>query len=95
MSFFCASIASIRADGYEILLVLPLEEEGYAILSSHLAHVWFKFVQSNIYVEQEVMSESGHLKESVHMQKVVVNNGHVWHLRQGRCHNTNFWFSLV
>jgi len=73
-------MASIRADGHEVPLVLPLGEGGFTIVSSHLLHVRFGFVLSSIYVEEEVLSDSGRLKESIHMPKLVANDGHVWHL---------------
>jgi len=77
-------MASIRADGHEVPLVLPLGEGGFAIVSSHLFHVRFRFVQSSIYVEEEVISDSGQLKESIHMPKLVADDDHVWHLLPGR-----------
>ncbi len=70
-------MASIRADGHEIPLLLPLGEEGYALVSSHLLHVRFGFVQSSIYVEEEVMSNSGHLKEYIYILKLELEDGHV------------------
>jgi len=39
-------MASIRADGHEVPLLLPLGEGGFAIVSSHLFHVRFGFIQS-------------------------------------------------
>jgi len=77
-------MASIRVDGHEILLVPLLEEEGYIVLSLHLVHVRFGFVQTSNYIEEEVMSNFGRLKESVLIQKVVVDYGHVCHLHLGR-----------
>jgi hypothetical protein len=77
-------MAYIRADGHEIPFVLAIGEERHAVVSLHLLHVRFGFVQSTIYVEEEVMSSSGCLKEYVHVVKLELEEGHVWHLRQGR-----------
>jgi len=76
-------MASIRADGHKIPLVLLLGVDGYVVVSLHL-HVRFGFVQSSVYVEEEVMSDSGRLQEYVHMLKLELEFGHVWHLHEGR-----------
>ena len=58
-------MASIRADGHEVPVVFPLDEEGFATVSTHLLHVRFKFIESSLYVEEEKHSESGEIQESI------------------------------
>jgi len=70
-------MASICANGHEVPLVLPLGEQGYVVVSLHLLHVRFGFVPSSMYVEEEVMSTSGHVQEYVHMVKLELHDGHV------------------
>jgi len=77
-------MASIRADGYKVPLVLPLGEGGFVVVSSQLLHVQFGFIQSSVYVKEEVIADSGHLKESIHMPKLASDDVHVWHLLLGR-----------
>jgi len=76
-------MASIRADSHEIPLVHPLREGEFVVVSSHLLYVRFGFNQSNIYVEEEVMSKIGILKESIHILNLEVDSGHTWHLCPG------------
>ena len=54
-------MASIRVDGHEVPIVFPLDEEGFATVSTHLLHVRFKFIESSLYVEEEKHSESGEI----------------------------------
>ena len=54
-----ATMALIRADGYDIPLVFPIGDGGRARVPCHLLHVRFRFVESSIYIEEEKRSDSG------------------------------------
>src|SRR4051794_38803390 len=62
-------MAYIQVDGYEIPIVFPVGEGSRALVCSHLLHVRFKFVESSLYVEEEKMSVSSSLLQSITVEK--------------------------
>ncbi len=69
-------MVSIRADGYEVPLVLRVNGDGLVEVPIHLLHIRYGFIQSSIYVEEEIMSKSGALLESILMSKTRHEYGH-------------------
>ena len=76
-------MASIRADGHEVPVVFPLDEEGFATVSTHLLHVRFKFIESSLYVEEEKHSESGEIQQSIPIARSSGSDSCCWYLRSG------------
>ena len=74
-------MASIRADGHEVPVVFPLDEQGYATVSTHLLHVCFKFVESSLYVEEEKHSELGEIQQSIPIARSNGSDSCCWYLR--------------
>ena len=75
-----AKMASIRVDGYDILLVFPVGDSGCARVPSHLLHVRFRFVESSIYVEEEQRLESGDVVQSIPVGKSAEAGTYAWYL---------------
>ena len=76
-------MASIRADGHEVPVVFPLDEEGFATVSTHLLHVRFKFIESSLYVEEEKHSKSGEIQQSIPIARSSRSDSSCWYLRSG------------
>ena len=76
-------MASIRANGHEVPIVFPLDEEGFATVSTHLLHVRFKFIESSLYVEEEKHSESGEIQQSIPIVRSSGSDSSCWYLRSG------------
>jgi len=69
-------MASICVDGPEVPFVLPVDEGGRARVLNLLLHIYFRFVESSIYVEEERKSVSGEVQHSVPVVKSVEEDGH-------------------
>ena len=78
-----AKMASIRVDGYDILLVFPVGDGGRTRVPSHLLHVRFRFLESSIYVEEEQRSESGDVVQSIPVGKAAKDGTYAWYLLPG------------
>ena len=76
-------MAGIWVDGHEVSIVFPLEEQGCAIVSTHLLHVCFKFVELSIYVKEEKHSQSGEIQQSIPIARSTSSDGCCWYLRSG------------
>jgi len=81
--FVVPVMASIRVDGHEVLLLLHLNEDGVAEVTSHLLHVRYGFLRASIYVEEEIMSDAGALLQSVLISKSSRENTDMWLLPRG------------
>jgi hypothetical protein len=74
----------IRATGHTVPLVLQIAEDGHARVDANVLHAHFGFHLSSIYVEEEVLSESGEVDRSILQFRFHDNEGHHWLLPLGR-----------
>jgi hypothetical protein len=77
-------MAYIRASGHNVPLVLQIVEDGHARVNAHVLHARFGLHHSSIYIEEEVMSESGEIDRSILQFRYLDNDGHHWVLPPGR-----------
>jgi hypothetical protein len=77
-------MAYIRASGHNVPLVLQIAEDGYARVNAHVLHASFGLHHSSIYIEEEVMLESGEIDRSILQFRYLDNDGHHWVLPPGR-----------
>jgi hypothetical protein len=71
-------MAYIRASGHNVPLVLQIERDGHAQVYAHVLHARFGFYLTSIYIEEEVMSESGEVDRSILQLRFRDNDGHHW-----------------
>ena len=76
-------MATIRANGTGIPLSLPLDVDGKVIVHESLLSAKFGFLIGRMYVEQEVVSESGEVIETILQLKTRQEDGDVWILSAG------------
>jgi hypothetical protein len=74
----------IQAPGHNVPLVLQIAEDGYAQVYAHLLQAHFEFHLSSIYIEEEVLLESGEVDRSILQLRFRDNEGHHWVLLPGR-----------
>jgi hypothetical protein len=77
-------MAYIRASGHNVPLVLQIVEDGHARVYAHVLHARFGFHLTSIYIEEEIMSESGEVDRSILQLRFRDNDGHHWVLPPGR-----------
>jgi hypothetical protein len=77
-------MAYIRATGHTVPLVLQIAEDGHARVDANVLHARFGFHPTSIYVEEEVLSESGEVDRSILQFRFHDNEGHHWLLPLGR-----------
>jgi len=76
-SYFCIGpIACIWVHGHSVPLVFPVEVGEYVKVMSHLLHIWFRFVESTIYIEEEKLFELGELEQSIFVVKTQEGKKH-------------------
>ena len=63
--------------------MFPLDEEGFATVSTHLLHVCFKFIESSLYVEEEKHSESSKIQQSIPIARSSRSDSSYWYLCSG------------
>jgi hypothetical protein len=69
-------MAYIRASGHNVPLVLQIGEDGHAQVYVHVLHACFGLHLSSIYIEEEVMAESGEIDRSILQFRFLDNEGH-------------------
>jgi hypothetical protein len=77
-------MAYIRAFGHNVPLVLQIGEDGHARVYAHVLHARFGLHLPSIYIEEEVMAESGEIDRSILQFRFLDNKGHHWVLPPGR-----------
>jgi len=76
-------MACVWVDNNEIPLVFWVLDGGRAKVFNHLLHVYFRFVESSIYIEEERKSKLGELQESIPKARCREEDGHCWYLPTG------------
>lgn len=71
--------------GYNVLVMLPLEEFGSDVLQEHLLCTEFNFWIGSMYVEHEIHSNESNLDEVVLFVKSRDDDWGVWTLMSGKC----------
>ena len=88
-------MAFVRGEGCEFPIVFDVQQSGVARISSHLLHVRFKFIESSIYMEEEIRSNSGVLQQTVPIEKTVDEGGDCWYLPVGNFRAYGLLLSLL
>jgi hypothetical protein len=71
-------MAYIRSFGHNVPLVLQIAEDGHARVYAHVLYAHFGFHLTSIYIEEEVMLESGEVDRSILQLRFRDNDGHHW-----------------
>jgi hypothetical protein len=64
-SFILPTMAYIRATGHSVLLMMQIAEGGHARVHANVLHAHFEIHLTSIYIEEEVLSESGKVDRTI------------------------------
>lgn len=78
MSILFFTLACICVHGHKVLLVFLMKEKGYGRMFAHLFHAQFGFKLSSIFMDQEIMSKSRLLQETIFMFWFRASEGYLW-----------------
>jgi hypothetical protein len=77
-------MAYIRALGHNVPLMMQIAEGGHAQVYANLLHARFSFHPTSIYIEEEVLSESGNIDRTILQVSFRDDEGQLWLLPPGR-----------
>jgi hypothetical protein len=69
-------MAYVWASGQNVPLMLQIAKDGHARVYAHVLHAHFGLHLSSIYIEEEVLSESGDIDRSILQFRFLNNEGH-------------------
>jgi hypothetical protein len=74
----------IRASGHNVPLMMQIAEGGHARVYANVLHARFGFHPILIYIEEEVLSESGKVDRTILQLSFRDDEGQLWLLPPGR-----------
>jgi hypothetical protein len=77
-------MAYIRATGHSVPLMMQIAEGGHARVYANVLHARFGFHPTSIYIEEEVLSESGKVDRTILQLSLRDDEGQLWLLPPGR-----------
>jgi hypothetical protein len=77
-------MAYIRATGHSVSLMMQITEGGYARVYASVLHARFRFHPTLIYIEEEVLSESGKVDRTILQLSLHDDEGQLWLLPPGQ-----------
>jgi hypothetical protein len=77
-------MAYIRATGHSVPLMMQIAEGGYARVYASVLHARFGFHATSIYIEKEVLSDSGKVNRTILQLSLWDDEGQLWLLPPGR-----------
>jgi hypothetical protein len=77
-------MAYIRASGHSVLLMMQIVEGGHARVYANVLHARFGFHPTSIYIEEEVLSESGKVDRTILQLNFRDDEDQLWLLSPGR-----------
>jgi hypothetical protein len=77
-------MAYIRASGHSLPLMMQIAEGGHARVYANLLHARFGFHPTLIYIEEEVLSESGKVDRTILQISFCDDEGQLWLLPPGQ-----------
>jgi hypothetical protein len=77
-------MAYIRATGHSVPLMMQIAEGGHARVYASVLHARFGFHPTSIYIEEEVLSESGKVDRTILQLSLRDDEGQFWLLPPGR-----------
>ena len=76
-------MASLRANGRGVPFTMPVPGDGIVNVPEQLLSLKFHFRMGTMYVEEEIVDESGEVTETVFQMQTKVDDAVVWKLRSG------------
>jgi hypothetical protein len=77
-------MAYIRATSHSVPLMIQIAEGGHARVYANVLHTRFGFHPTSIYIEEEVLSDSGKVDRTILQLSFRDNEGQLWLLPPGR-----------
>jgi hypothetical protein len=77
-------MAYIRATEHSVPLIMQIAEGGYARVYASVLHARFGFHPTSIYIEEEVLSESGKVDRTILQLSLGDDEGQLWLLPPSR-----------
>jgi hypothetical protein len=71
-------MAYIRATGHGVLLMMQITEGGHVRVYTNVLHARFGFHPTSIYIEDEVLSESGKVDRTIFQFSFCNDKGQLW-----------------
>jgi hypothetical protein len=88
-------MAYIRASGHSVPLMMQIVEGGHARVYANVLHACFGFHPTSIYIEEEVLSESGKVDRTILQLRFHDDEGQLWLLPPGRYRAFGFNVALM
>jgi hypothetical protein len=74
----------IKASGHSVPLMMQIAEGGHIRVYANLLHAHFGFHPTSIYIEEEVLSESGKVDRTILQLSLRDDEGQLWLLPPGQ-----------